>query len=75
MVRLYCFLRLNLKTSTFLARSLPGADIARQLGHTDHIARCNPKLFSAGLNNGMHGEASIGKPEHRKADGLEWFKP
>src|SRR5882724_457940 len=47
-----------------------GTDIARQLGHTDHIAGCNPKLFSAGLNNGMHGESLNWEARTQEAAGL-----
>ena len=85
-VRLYCFLRLNLKTSTFFPRPLPtmvpftvacpgpaghqfalfleyrpqgqldfGADFAVQLFHADYVARGYPVLFSASLNDCVHG--------------------
>src|SRR6266478_7459220 len=40
-----------------------GTDITVQLGHTNHIARGNPVLFSAGFYNGMHWEnPRLGSP-------------
>ena len=33
-----------------------GACLTRHLGDANHIARCNPVLFSAALNNRMHWE-------------------
>src|SRR5579859_21361 len=103
MVRLYCFLRLNLKTSTFLPRSLPvivpvilcsavsgpastspaslktASTFENSISAPISPASLGTRITSPGATRNCFppvsimaciGEASIGKPEHRSAAGL-----
>src|SRR5262249_46689795 len=49
-------------------------DIARQIWYADHVTRCNAKLFSAGLNNGMHGEGLDWEAQAQEGSRAQWCK-